>query len=408
VLMKSLVRKTLGVKDHKILAVEMDSNRLLIVLERKQRRQLPCSRCGCRSPVYDRLPARAWRHVPLWGYSTELVYAPSRVNCPHCGVKVERIPWSEGKSRLTTPLVILLAEWSKDLALEKVAEKFQVSWATVASAVQQAVAYGVEHRDLSGLRHLGVDELSRRKGHIYHTQIYDLDRNRLLESVPERKAASLEQFVETLEPACAQRIRAVCCDMWEPYVQVIQTRLPQATLVFDKFHLVKHLNEAVDQVRKGEAAELKATNPDLLKGAKYLFLKNPWNLTPSQKQRLGALEKLNLKVSRAYLLKELFRDFFRYTVKGWAARYLRQWFWWATHSRLKPMRDFAWLLRRHEQPILAWHDCRINNGAVEALNNVAKAISHRCHGFRTAKWFRLVLLLGMGDLPMPQFAHKFS
>lgn len=365
--MKSLVRKTLGVKDHKVVSVEQVEDKLIVVLDRKQRRRLPCSKC-----------------------------------------KVEQIPWGTGKSRLTTPLVILLAEWSKDLALEKVAEKFGVSWATVASAVQQAVEYGLAHRELGELRELGVDELSRRRGHTYHTQVYDLERKRLLESLEDRTGESREQFLDGLEPAQLEGIRAVCCDMWEPYAQVIRKRLAQAVLVFDKFHLIRPRLEAVDRVRKSEAAELKGTNPELLRGAQYLFLKNPWNLTPQQKQRLGALEKLNLKVSRAYLLKELFREFFQYTVKGWAKWYLGKWFWWATHSRLKPMRDFAWLLRNHEQNILAWHDCRINNGAVEALNNVAKAISHRGHGFRTAKWFRLVLLLCMGDLPMPQFAHKFS
>jgi transposase len=406
--MKSLVRKTLGVKDHKVVSVEKEKSKVVIVLERKLRRKLPCSKCGGRSPVYDRLPARRWRHVPLWGLNAELCYAPSRVHCPRCGVKVEKIPWCQGKSSLTTPLVILLAERSKLLALEVVAKMFGVSWPTVGSAVKQAVAYGLAHRRLGKLGSLGIDEISRRKGHTYHTQIYDLERKRLLESMEDRKAESLEKFLDPLGAARLKGIAAVCCDMWEPYAEVVRRRLPQAILVFDKFHLFRHLLDAVNQVRKEEAAQLKSSHPELLKGAKYLFLKNPWNLTPKQKSRLGALVKLNLKVNRAYVLKELFRDFYRYRVKGWAARYLNKWFWWATHSRLKPMRDFAWLLRDHERHILAWHDCRINNGAVEALNNVAKAISHRSHGFKSAAWFRTVLLLCMGDLPMPKFTHKFS
>ena len=409
-LIESLVLETLAVKDHRVEWVERvegNPGKLAVGLERRRNRKVVCSGCGRRLWVYDRLPVRVWHHIPFWGIAVDLLYRPCRVQCPKCGVKVEAIPWSNGKSVLTKPLIGLLAHFSKLLPLEVVAKLHGVSWAAVGSAVKQAVAYGLAHRDLSGTLYLGVDEISRRKGHTYHTQIYDLESKKLLESMEDRKGESLEKFLNSLGEARLKEIRAVCCDMWDPYVEVIKRRLPHAILVFDKFHIIRHLLEAVNQVRKEEAARLKSSNPELLKGSKYLFLKNPWNLTPKQAQRLGMLEKLNLKINRAYVLKELFRWFYQYRLKGWARRYLSKWFWWATHSRLKPIRDFAWLLRRHEQEILAWHDCKIDNGAVEALNNVAKSISHRSFGFRTAKWFRTILLHCMGGLPAPEFTHKF-
>ncbi len=409
-LIESLVLETLAVKDHRVEFVdrlEGNPGKLVVGLERRRKRKVVCSGCGRRLWVYDRLPVRVWHHVPLWGIPVDLLYRPCRVQCPECGVKVEALPWSNGKSVLTKPLIGLLAYFGKLLPLEAVARLYGVSWAAVGSAVKQAVAYGLTHRDLRGTLYLGIDEISRRKGHIYHTQIYDLESKHLLESMEGRKAESLEKFLDSLGEARLKEIRAVCCDMWDPYVEVIKRRLPQAVLVFDKFHLIRHLLEAVNQVRKQEAAQLKSSHPELLKGSQYLFLKNPWNLIPKQQQRLGMLEKLNLKINRAYVLKELFREFYQYTAKGWAARYLRQWFWWATHSRLKPMRDFAWLLRNHEAFILSWHDCPINNGAVEGLNNVAKAISHRSHGFRSASWFRTILLHCMGGLPTLEFTHKF-
>ena len=407
-LIESLVWQTLGVKDHRVVKVDHEQEQLLIFLKRKRLHRLPCSQCGQRAHPHDALQERRWRHVPLWGIPSKIVYQPWRVRCPQCGIKVERIPWGPSKSPLSLPLVIVLATWAKLLALKLVAEMFSVSWSTVAGAVKQAVNYGLEHRETDFVLGLGIDEISRQKGHIYHTQIYDLTEHRLLWSQEGRSAETLEAFFKEWGPERTQRIVGICCDMWAPYVQVIRRYAPQAVLVFDKFHLIRHLLEAVNRVRKQEARQQEKINPDLLRGAKYIFLKNPWNLTPRQKERLGFLEKMNLKINRAYLLKESFRQLWDYHDIDEAKCFLKKWFWLATHSRLRPMRDFAWLLRRHEENILTYFDLPIDNGAVEAMNNNAKVISHRAHGFRTGKWFSTIMLHGMGNLPMPTFVHRFS
>jgi len=161
-----------------------------------------------------------------------------------------------------------------------------------------------------------------------------------------------------------EQIEAFCCDMWAPYIDAIKKRLPNALLVFDKFHIVRHLLDAVDTVRKEEAQKLKSENPELLKKSRCIWLKNPWNLTDNQKLRLSDLVKLNLKINRAYILKEAFRKFWDYSYPAWAKEYLNQWFWWATHSRLKPMRDFAWMVRRQQDDILNYFKVPIDNGAV--------------------------------------------
>lgn len=406
-LLESLIRKTLDVKDHRVKRVEGDESRLVVHLERKLLHKLPCSCCGERRWCYDTLRQREWQHVPLWGIAVTLVYAPRRVDCPTCGVKVEHIPWGPTKSSLSLPLVILLATWSKLLALNVVAALFGVSWATVASAVKQAVEYGLKHRKTAAVEYLGIDEVSRRKGHVYHTQVYDLARKRLLWSKQGREKDVLEAFFREWSPARTARLKGICCDMWAPYIDVVREQAPQAVLVFDKFHLVRHLLDAVNRVRKEEAKSLKPNHPELLQGTKYIWLKNPWNLTPRQQERLGFLERLNLKINRAYLLKEAFRRLWDCQGQGWAKRYLDKWFWWATHSRLKPLRDFAWLLRRHQEGVLAWFKVPIDNGATEALNNNAKELSHRARGFRTEKWFTTIMLHGMGQLPLPQTTHIF-
>ena len=260
---------------------------------------------------------------------------------------------------------------------------------------------------MSKILYIGIDEISRRKNHIYHTQVYDLLEKRLLWSGEDRTAETLETFFDELGEEGCEQIGAVCCDMWAPYVDVVKSRLPNALLVFDKFHIVRHLLDAVNTVRKEEAQQLKAEDPELLKKTRYIWLKNPWNLTDQQRVRLSDLEKLNLKINRAYLLKEAFRRFWDYAYPAWAKKYLDQWFWWTTHSRLEPMRKFAWMIRRHEENILSYFKVPIHNGTVEGLNNKAKVISHRAYGYRTADTFKLALYHGLEKLPMPKLAHKF-
>ena len=312
------------------------------------------------------------------------------------------------RSPLSQPLIVVLATWSRLLAWDVVARLFGVSWNTVRAAVEAAVAYGLANRDIDSVLFIWIDEINRRRGHIYHTRVYDLNRKRLLWSAEGRDADTLRRFFEEMGPERCSRIKAVCCDMWAPYIDVVHEMLPNAAIVFDKFHIVRHLLEAVNTVRKAEAAALRKSNPDLLTGTRYIWLKNPENLTDKQRARLSTLERLNLKINRAYLLKELFKQLWTYKRKGWARNFLNKWFWWATHSHLEPMKKFAWMLRRHEEGILAWFDFPISNGRTEAMNNNAKAVSHRARGFRTRKSFSLALLHCLGGLQLPQSVHKFS
>lgn len=407
-LVGSIVRETLGIKSHVVKAVEKSETGLRVILDVRRGRRLACSVCGHQGRVRDRLRPRSWKHVPLWGMPVVLRYAPARVMCRHCGkVKVEAIPWSEGKSRLSKGLIWLLAAWCKLLPWKQVAQLFGVHWNTVAGAVRQAVGYGLERRELGGVLYIGIDELSRQKGHVYVTNVYDLKAKRLIWSGEGRSQDTLRAFFEEHGEALKQRVKGVCCDMWQPYIDMIKEHWPEATLVFDRFHIMQQLLRALDEVRRDEARELKKTNPELLKRTRYLWLKNPERLTDKQRARLGHLEKLNLRCHRAYLLKESFREFFEYKHRGSAARFLKKWFWWATHSRLKPMRDFAWTLRRHEEDILNYFQMKIDNGAVEGMNNKAKVVSHRCYGFRTAATYITALYHCLGKLPEPELVHRF-
>jgi len=406
-LIESIIRFTLQIKDHRIVSVKFIDNELRITLDAKKGRKLPCSICETRCHSKDILKERRWSHVSLWGIPVSISYRPRRVSCPEHGVKVERIPWSMGKRPISFPLITVLAFWSRLLPWDQVARLYKVSWNTVRSAVEAAVEYGREREDYGGVRFIGIDEISRKKGHTYHTNVYDLERKRLIWSGAHRDKDSLRRFFQWWGNKRTAAIEGVCCDMWQNYIDVIHECCGEAVIVFDKFHIVRHLMEAIDTVRKMEARALAETGCEILKGTKYLWLKNPWNLTEHQKITLSELLKSSFKIVRAYLLKELFRRLWAYKSKAWATKYLKRWFWWATHSRLKPLREFAWMLRRHEEGILAYFDLRIDNGIVEAMNNNAKAISHRARGYRSENTFSLALIHGLGRLQLPECQHRF-
>ena len=367
-LLESLVKATVELQGFRVVTVTGDAGGLVAELAPDRRFVPRCGQCGTRGAYRDTRPVRRFRHVPLWGIPVALRYAPRRVGCPRCaGVHVESMPWVRGKQQMTHALLVTLATWARALPWEQVARLFRCSWGTVATAVEEAVAVGLAHRDLDHLTHIGIDEISRKRGHVYVTNVYDLARKRLVWSGEGRTTDTLNAFFDFLGPEKTAALAGICCDMWHPYIDVIKDRAGQAVLVFDKFHIVSHLMKAVDQVRRDEIREKGPAHKALMHKTRFIWLKNPWNLTEAQHRRLSELEHLNLKINRAYLLKELFAHFWTYRRAGWAKRYLKRWFWWATHSRLPPLRDFAWMLRRHEKDILNYFRMPIDKGMSRPL-----------------------------------------
>ena len=407
-LVEQLIRETLDLQGVRIQSVVKAGSELIVTLMPDCRCHPRCGVCGNPGDYRDTLSERRFRHVPLWGIPVTLIYAPCRVTCPRCkSVHVERMSWTAGKKRLTRAFAVTIAIWAKSLPWQQVARKFQCSWGTVATAVAYAVDFGLARRDLSSITHIGIDEISRQKGHVYLTNAYDLRTGTLIWSGEGRTKDTLKAFFEFFGPERTAKLVGICCDMWPSYIEAIKANAPQATLVFDKFHIVRKLTEAVDIVRRQEVNEKSFEHKGVLAGTRYIWLKNPWNLTDKQKTSLSFLETLNLKINRAYLLKESFRDFWQSATKEIATQFMNQWFSWVMESKIKPMQDFAFLLKRHEKNILTYFDMPISNGAVEGLNNKAKVISHRAYGFRSAKNYILNLYHCMGNLPMPTTLHRF-
>ena len=274
-----------------------------------------CSGCDQPGPGYDRLPQRRYEFVPSgrWRYSSST--PPRRVDCPNCGVKVERVPWAEGKCRMTRTFQWFLASWAKLLAWQQVAKSFGTSWQSVYRSVQMAVAWGLKHRSLDHIEAIGVDEVQWQKGHHYLTLVYQIDGNcrRLLHIAPERTVRSLSSFFRLLGKERSEALRFVCSDMWQPYLKVIAKKAGQALHVLDRFHIMAKMNKAIDEVRTSEAKRLKRDGyQHILKHSRWCLLKRKENLTENQTVKLKELLKYNLTGGTPTCRKEDFQRFWEY------------------------------------------------------------------------------------------------
>jgi transposase len=371
-----------------------------------------CSGCHQPRPGYDRLPVRRFEFVPLWGIAVFFLYAMRRVNCPSCGVRVEEVPWASGKCQLTNSYRWFLARWAKRLSWQEVAEAFGATWDHVYRAVKHAVHWGLLHRQLDAVAAIGVDEVQWQRGHKYLTLVYQIEDGckRLLWVAQDRTEESLRRFFLLTGDSLRQGIRFVASDMWRPYLTVIAEQLDTAVHVLDRFHIMKNMNQALDQVRRDEAARLARDGYEpVLKHSRWCLLKRPENLTDKQTVKLAELLKYNLQSVRGYLLREDFQRFWEYHSPGWAARFLDEWCSRAMRSRLAPLKKVAASLRAHRALILNWFRAKgaISAGTVEGFNNKVKLTTRKAYGFRTYDGIEIALYHALGALPEPEFTHEF-
>lgn len=348
----------------------------------------------------------------MWGFLVFLSYQMRRVSCPRCGVKVEKVPWADGKSQMTHVYQIFLARWARMLSWKETAAAFRTTWDNVYVSVRAMVDYGLKHRCLKGITAIGVDEIQWRRGHDYLTLVYQIDEGcrRLLYVAEERTVKSLLGFFRKLGPELSSQIRYVCSDMWKPYLKVIRKKAPQALHILDRFHIVANLGKAINEIRAGEARKMKQNGyEEVLTHTKYCFLKNPENLTEKQKLKLSDVLQYDLKSVKAYLLKEAFQHFWTYRSPYWAEWYLNQWCARAMRSNLDPIKKFVKSLRKHQPLIMNYFKAkkRFSSGVVEGMNRKVNLATRKAYGFRTFNAIETALYHNMGGLPEPETTHEF-
>ncbi len=360
-----------------------------------------CPDCLQAAPIHDHRE-RMWRHLDTFQYRTLIHARIPRLNCPTHGVRQLRIPWAEEGSHFTALFEALAIDWMRQAPLSAVAERLHLSWDEAAGIQERAVQRGLARRILEPPRYLGIDETSFQKRHEYVSIVTNLEGTRVLYVGDDRTRESLDGFWETLPPEHLASIEAVAMDMWEPYIRSTEAHIPDAwsKIVFDKYHVAQHLNEAVDQVRRQENRELVAEGKDWLKRTKYDWLRNPDNFARDKWRQFTDLRESILKTARAWALKEAAMCLFDLHYLGVAEKNFRAWYAWAIRSRLEPIKRVARMIRSHWENIKTYFAHRITNAGAESINSKIQKVKYMSRGFRNRKRFRNAIYFHCGVLDL--------
>ena len=369
-----------------------------------------CARCGqVHMVAHDRHEVTV-QDLPMTGRHVYLHLMKARLRC--CGKRpeVERLAWVEKHGYQTVRLKWSIYEECKHSSVKAVAKRHNLSWDTVKSIDKELIEFGLAKRNLSGLQRLSIDEVAMAKRHRYLTVVTDLVERKVVWVGEGRKSRNLGGFFKALPEATRRRIDVVAIDMWAAYRKAVKKWLPNAKIVFDKFHVVEHLNRALDEVRKNEARRLDKDDRKILKRKRWVLLKGAENLSPEQQGTLQELMDANENLQKAYLLKEDFREFYRTDFKWhWrrglfkriaelARNYLRGWVKRARESLLAPLVKFCRMVERHEEGILRYFVKRVTSGLSEGMNNKIKVVKRRAYGYRDPAYFILKIYQACGRL----------
>lgn len=399
--LKSHYRLLLGLDKHwdvANVALDVASKSVTISLEYRGSGGV-CPECGAQCGLKDHGPERRWRHLDTMQFETILVARIPRANCSACGVKTIAVPWGEKHSRFTQmfeafAIDVLICAGSVTAA----AALLNLSWDSAHAIIESAVKRGLIRRDLDGIRYVGIDEKSFGQGQDYVSVMTDTEGARVIEVAPGRTGESADILWNSLSEKQRRSIAAVSMDMWQVYESSVERHAPQAEIVFDRFHISKHLNEAVDKVRKTEHRELMKDGDTRLKGTRQLLLFTPEKLSKERAATLNALQKEQLRTNRAWGLKDYFRWFWVEANAGAGREFFNHWYRWAIRSRLEPMKKVARMLKNHLDRILTWFRHRITNSTAEGFNSRIQSIKANARGFRSFANYRLRILFYCGKL----------
>lgn len=365
--------------------------------------EFKCAECGKACAVYDHQAERTWRHLDTMQMKTYITAPIPRTKCEEHGVKVVRLCWAEKGSQFTLLFERFAIEVLKECPKNRSAELLRISWDEADRIMSRAVRRGLSRRSKSRkLSVIGVDETSSRKGHNYLTIVTNHKEGTVEYVSEDRGQESLDRYYKTLTDKQKKNIQAVTMDMWDPYMAATREHLSDADtkIVFDKFHVMKHLGEAVDKVRRKEHKALCAQGIDTLTGSKYLWLTNPDNMSEEQKERFEALQSQNLQASRAWAIKESLRGIWQYSYTKAAANFFKRWYFWATHSRLEPIKKAAQTVKSHLTGILNYCRLPFTNGVAESINAKIQRVKRMACGFRNLENFKTAIYFHCGGLDL--------
>lgn len=401
---KELYRQILGVvSPWEITRIDlnMDKQQVDIYLEYPLLSEGVCPKCGKLCKIHDRRENRIWRHLDTCQLRTFIHCKTPRIKCEDHKTLTLDVPWAVEMSRFTKlfeRLAIDMLQATKNR--KSAAELLRITWDEANGIMQRAVKRGMERRTEKEVPYIGIDEKSFLKGHKYATIMTDITGKRVLEVAENRDTEAVDTVWKSLSDKQIKGIKAVSMDFWQAFINGAETHAPDATIVHDKFHIMKYMNEAVDTVRRNEHRMLMCNKDTRLKGHKYLFLKNRTDFTKENKRDFRDLNIDQLAVGRAWNRKELLRGLWNYSYEKSARTFFNKWYFSATHSRLKPVIKVAKMIKKYLDNILTYLKHRITNGFAEGMNSVIQHIKSTARGFRNFTNYRIAILFFCGKLDL--------
>lgn len=380
--------------------LELQQGEVTVKLDHDPSKPLNCPTCGKVAPGYD-TRLRRWRHLDTCQYRTVIEANVPRIECKEHGVLQIKVPWAEAGSRFTALFEALAIDWMKETSLSGVCRQMGLSWDEAAGIQGRAVQRGLARRQLDPPRRIGIDETSFQKRHEYVTVVSNQD-GAVIHVADDRSLKSLEDFYRTLSEEALAGVEAVSMDMWSPYISATVAHVPEAAtkIAFDKFHVAKHLGDAVNDVRKQEHRALLAIGCLDLKGTRRLWLRNPEGMSAHAWADLKALRKLSLKTAAAWSIKELAMTLWGYSRRSWARRAWRRCIAWAKETGLAPVQKVARMLEDHLEGIVNAVVLRATNARAEGINSRIQWIKKMACGYRNRRRFRMAIYFHLGGLDL--------
>ena len=402
---KLLFSKILGIRPPWFIqkvVVNDSEQRLDIYVDHEPGIRVRCPECDEFYGLYDHAPERVYRHLNTCQMETYIHVRPPRVNCPLHGVKHIDSQFGENSSEMTFAFESFVVRVAQECNIEATSRLCGLSWNRSWNTLERAVGRGRDRKVHRVPERIGVDEKSIARGHKYESLVYDIDAGTVEFVCDDRGQESLEAYYRQFTREELFGVKAVAMDMWDPYIAATKAYVPGANkkIVFDRFHVMRHVLDAVDKVRKVEHRQLHELGEDTLKGTRYLWLWSKENIPDWRQQEFDSLKAKDLKVCRAWAIKENLRHMWIYRYEANMRKYFKRWYFWATHCRLEPIKKAAKTLKTHLDNIVTYARHRITNALAEGVNTKIEKIKRMACGFRNRSHYRTAIYFHCGGLDL--------
>lgn len=383
--------------------INFDENvgELHIYIDFRRGSRFLCPNCGKEHCSVHDTVEKAWRHLDFFQYKCYIHFRNPKTICDDCGVRLLVPYWARPRSGFTSLFEAFVLTLAKEMPISAIADLVDEHDTRIWRIIHFYIAKAYADKDLSELSAVGIDETSSRKGHKYISVFVDMEKREVVYATPGKDESTIVSFSEELKKhnGNSDNIINVSMDMSPAFIKGARTTFQNAVITFDKFHVVKLLNEAIDEIRRTETAK----NP-CLKGSRYIWLKNPSNLTYKQKNDLKTLSKENRKLAKAYQMKLTLQDIYRAVSDICIAdTCFRKWLSWAVRSRLEPIKKFAKTVKSHYHGILQYFNSKLTAGLSEGTNSRIQEIKRRSKGFRNVDYFISMIYLGSSNLLLQSY-----